>query len=193
LKIEWNENPLKTKVYLDDKDRHILLRNHQAEEMMNICCGIDSWLAGSIRENEEPTLEKIHQEIKRWRDICNMKPDDDYIQIMEDSLLYTHIGDCTCMAATCIKCLAEESLGIDTIEGLGKHPGAKIFSLFNKYETIDEVLDQLSQPSHYEKPDNWPTKVEYEKHIPRWEKERKRALEWLKKYKETKLTNTQGV
>lgn len=191
MKIEWAENPLETKVFLDDRDRQMLLLSVQNDEYCDILCGIDLWLNGQIEKENIPTIDKIHNRIKLWGDICNLEVDCEEVKYLEDSLQYSHVGDCTCVPASCEKCRAEHALGIDTIKGLGKHPGAKLQGLFGGYgdkprRTIDEVLEELSKPCEYKKPDNWPDKVGYEKHIPRWENEKKHAYEWLKKYKEDK-------
>jgi alpha-L-fucosidase len=88
---------------------------------------------------------------------------------------------------TCVKCMAEEALGISTIEGLGKHSAHKIMGAFGENSSIDEAINRLeTKPDYTYKPESWInfSQKEYEKHIPRWEAERLAALKWLKTYKE---------
>jgi hypothetical protein len=182
MKINWNQNPLKTTVDLDDRDRKLILINLQRQELVEIFCSLDNWLQRKTKKNEEPTLEKVHKEIAKWSKIYGMTIDHEEVKAYEQSLQQGHGGDCTCWPMTCDKCMAEEALGIDTIKGLGKHSAHKIMSAFNQTNDIDEAIAILEQKQNYVKPDTW--KHDFEKHIPRWEAEREAAIRWLKAYKE---------
>lgn len=146
-------------------------------------------MSGKIRKDTPPTMEDIQKRISRWGEICNMGIDHEDVQMYVADLQYSHGGDCVCWPCTCSKCRAESFLGIDTIKGLGKHEGRKIMSAFgnNDDRSIDEALEVLKTPYDYEKRhSSWEkyTREEYERHIPRWEVEKKRAIAWLEKYKE---------
>lgn len=114
-----------------------------------------------------PTLEQVHQKIKDWRSICNMKVTDEEVEWVVRGLRTEHGGDCTCIPCSCRKCWAEEYLGIDTIAGLGKHSAAKIQGAFKIGKTIDAAIDILSEEKEYVKPDTWPDSVGWDIHIPR--------------------------
>ena len=197
MKIEWNQNPLETKVFLDDSDRKYLRLAIQFEAATS---------AISYRDlaNKKETPEDIER-YKKYVDyydrivfLENAEHEaelDEEVKNYEEDLQGYHIGDCTCFPATCSKCWAESLLGIDTIAGLGKHEGSAIDSCYwnttskpwsRVEKTIDEVIKELSKPMKREKNEAWKnqTQEEYEKHIPRWEAEHKRAREWLKKYKQ---------
>lgn len=110
------------------------------------------------------------------------------VQLITEELQGSHGGDCVCWPCTCFKCLAEDHLGISTTKGLGKHEGSYIMGAFgkNRDRTIDEAIESLKVNHSYETRDKvWDKypREEYEKHIPRWESERKNALEWLEAYK----------
>lgn len=187
MKIHWNQNPLKTTVELDNTDRKQILTYIQKEAYQDILCDLDLWIAGEIDVNNKLTLEKVQQRIQEWEEICNMSIDHDEVKQYEEYLQTSHVGDCTFFSMTCSKCLAEEALGIDTIQGLDKHSGYIFLHMFGEDNTIDHVIEQLSREKAYEKkPESWKnfSDEEYEKHIPHWEAERKVALEWLKQYKE---------
>lgn len=190
MKINWHQNPLKTTVDVDERDKQVILLAIQNEEYSQILCSLDNWLQRKTKKDDEPTLEKVHEKIRAWGEICNMEVDHEDVQMYVEELQCSHGGDCVCWACTCFKCLAESYLGIDTIKGLGQHEAAKIMSAFGDKgdRTIDEALDVLKTPYDYEKRHSSWDKIpreEYEKHIPRWEAEKKRAIEWLEKYKET--------
>jgi len=189
MKINWHQNPLRTAVDLDERDKLMLLHSIQNEEYSEILCSLDNWLGRKTKKDVEPTLEKVHEEIREWGAICNMKITHEEVQLIIDDLQGSHGGDCTCWPMTCFKCMAESYLGIDTLSGLGKHQAAKIMGAFGKNgdRTIDEAIETLKTPIDPEKRDpvwdKYP-REEYEKHIPRWESERKSALKWLEAYKE---------
>jgi len=186
MKIHWNENPLRSTVEIDDSDKEQILLYIQNEYYMDILCELDLWLEQKIKKDDEPTLEKVHEKIRGWGEICNMTVDHEEVKAYEDYLQMSHGGDCTCFPGACVKCHAEDALGISTIEGLGKHSAHKIMGSFGENGTIDEAITILEQKPSYEKTEVWKgfTQEEYEKHIPRWESEREVALKWLKAYKE---------
>ena len=188
MKIHWNENPLKTEVEVNDNDRERILLYVQNEHYSEILCGLDLWLKGKIRHGELISIEKIRNAVSGWGEICNMTTESEYVTEYVDQLKYAHVGDCTCLPTSCMKCMAEEALGIDTIAGLGKHSAHKIQNAFGGFgdlpsRSIDEAIEILQTKPEYKKPDNWPDSVGYEKHISRWEAERKSALDWLVNYK----------
>lgn len=186
MKINWNQNPLRTTVDVDENDRERILLYIQNEEYTDILCDLDLWIKGTIRKDVPVTVEKIAEELSEWGQICNMKTDDEQVNMHVAGLQHSHGGDCTCFPATCFKCLAEESLGIDTIRGLGKHSAHKIYMIFNENPdlTLDEAIAKLEEPAEYIKPSTWPDGVGYEHHIPRWKREREAAVKWLKQYRE---------
>lgn len=187
MKIHWNKNPLKTAVKINEKDRERILLYIQSEEYADILCELQLWLKGSIQKEDTPTIEKVEEFISGWGEICNMTTEHEAVKNYEQYLLGSHGGDCTCLPASCAKCRAEEALGIDTIEGLGKHSAYKIFNVFHKLgedASINDVIAKLETIPEYQKPNKWPDEVDYEKHIPRWKEERNAAAKWLREYKE---------
>ena len=183
--LHWNENPLKTIIELDNRDKRMILKSLQAEKYLEILSNLDFTLDRKIKKNDLPlTLEQVHQKIKNWGPICNMKVTDEEVEWVIQSLKSEHAGDCTCIPCSCEKCIAEEYLGIDTISGLGKHEAAKIQGAFKLGKTIDNAISILSEEKEYIKPDTWPDKVGWECHVPRWKKERESAVKWLTDYKQ---------
>jgi hypothetical protein len=185
MKINWHTNPLKTTIDLDNRDRYQILLYIQNEEYESLLCVLDLWLKGTIKKDQEISVEKIHEKLREWKEICDMQIDHEDVKAYEEYLQMTHAGDCTCFPSSCGKCLAEEALGIDTIEGLRKHAANKIYGAFSETDDINEAISYLEKQPSYIKPDTWPDEVGYEVHLTRWESERKSALKWLKQYKET--------
>lgn len=107
-------------------------------------------------------------------------------RIYREALLDCHCGDCTCVPATCMKCVAEETLGMpSTTLGLGKHAGHEVMCAFRDGRTtVAEALDWLHrdvQPAS-----SWGPPVAA--HLARWVKMRGDAIAWLVMYRTTRLT-----
>lgn len=186
MKIDWNQNPFLTTVELDERDKERILIVYQNEEYTNILCDLDMELNGKYNRPALTDLELIKEKIGSWGEICNLSVDSEEIKNYISYLDTTHMGDCICVPCSCMRCFVEAMLGINTLRGLGKHEANNVLGAFGKDEkkTIDEAITTLEADKEYIKPDTWPDSVGYEVHIPRWESERKRAIEWLKKYKE---------
>lgn len=186
MKINWHQNPFLTTVELDEQDKKRILIAYQNAEYRHILCDLYLDLNGKYNRPALTDLEVIKKKVEKWGKICNLRVDSEEIQEYIKELNYPHLGDCTCVPCTCFRCLVESMLGIDTINGLGKHEANAVQGAFGKdgKKTIDEVIATLEADKEYSKPDTWPDSVDYEVHIPRRESERKRAIEWLKKYKE---------
>lgn len=188
MKINWHQNPFLTTVELDEHDKITLLKAYQAEAYENILCELDLWIDGKIQQDDPPTLKTVGEKISKWGEICNLEVDSEEIQELIEYLNYSHMGDCTCVPCSCMRCHVEDMLGVNTIEGLGKHSAYKVQGAFGKdsTRTIDEAIESLETPKEYVKGDAWKnySQEDYEKHIPRWEKEREVAAKWLRNYKE---------
>lgn len=189
MKIHWNQNPFKTKIEIDSRDLELLLRRHQSEKYADILCDLDLRLQGTIGGEALTDPKNILEKISRWRAICNLSVDSKEIQNYVEWLDDGHCGDCVCLPCSCARCEVEDMLGVNTLEGLGKHEALKVLRAFEEFETIDETINSLErlleQPFTSNKPDSWKmfSQKEYEKHIARWKAERVNALKWLKLYK----------
>jgi hypothetical protein len=184
MKIIWTENPLYSKVELDDNDREILRLNIVIESYIDHCIDIELLLkkpdktigiekATSFTNGTQTTIEENG---KNWA------------KALEMYLSGPHVGDCTCFPASCCKCIAESHLKIDTIKGLGKHQAHHILSAFgkNNEKTINEALDHLKNYTPGPKTDMWEkySDADYDALCKRWESESHGAYKWLKKYKD---------
>jgi hypothetical protein len=185
MKINWNTNPFLTTVELDERDKQMILTAYQNEEYTNILCDLNMRLNGDFSDPPLTDIEEIKKIAGKWGAICNLEIDSPIIQDYISYINDTHGGDCVCWPCTCIRCLVEDMLGINTLEGLGKHQAAKVLGSFGKEgnKTIDEAIASLEKTPEYKKPDTWPDQVGYDTHIPRWESERESAIKWLKVYK----------
>jgi hypothetical protein len=214
MKITYTPNPLRTIVELDEHEQEIFklkIKISELEEAMgSASLYLDPKNAGWImnkspRRPDGHTLESLIEEVRKdyldmdyfYTDETPSGIDKRVQELFEhyiEELKGSHIGDCTCFAMSCSKCHAESKLGIDTIKGLGKHPGHKIQSAFSykegdvwKERSLDEALAILGgyDPKQTD-PDTdaaWAKVGGFEAHIPRWKAEAKAAYDWLLAYR----------
>jgi hypothetical protein len=196
MKIIYNQNPLRSVVELDEHDREVFRLKIKIEEMQERLFSAHF----SLTEGEFFDLDRARyacnpehyiQEDNEEKVKLDKRVDDLFNWYMKE-LQGWHSGDCTCVACSCAKCRAEEILGVDTLKPFpGKQVLAKVESAFlytengkSKERSLDEALAYLKNYKvSRTKPDGWrTTQEEYEKHIPRWEDEARRAYEYLQVY-----------
>lgn len=169
--VEWADNPLASRIVLDDYGR-LLLRYAIAKDAIHSACVLihmdktqDPPSKGRWVDQFDFSSEDIEAQITRTAEWC------------EKALLDVHCGDCTCVPATCIKCYAEEFIHVNTIHNLGKHPGHYVECAFGDGRTtLEEALHWMrTEPIKA-------TWAGWEVHAPRWKQERDAAIEWLERY-----------
>ena len=208
MKITYTPNPLRTTVELDEHEKKELWYKIKIKELEEIV----GMAALYVSENPKWfDLEKARKELNN--DYIYAESDDAKSGIDKEAdrmmgyyleaLQEEHIGDCTCVPCSCIKCHAEDMLGISTTKGLHKHAAHKIQNAFSRKDnpaegesvwleterTIDEVLERLK--NYDPKPVSsagWDRVGGWEQYAPRWKIEALSAYEWLLNYKNTYLT-----
>lgn len=183
MRIEYHQNPLRTKVFLDEKDKEIFRLKIEQEVLFEALYSVHYHLS----KTETPDVERAKSEASLV-DTGYSKYVDELLEAYTQDLLHNHIGDCTCVPCSCSKCHAEYILGIDTIESLGKHLAYKIDSAFScedgSFRTIDEAIEQLNIPLSEEPNEHYKNHPEmYKQYLPKWQKERIAARDWLINYK----------
>ncbi len=179
MNIIYNKNPLYIKVELDPFDQKELwykIKIQELEELLsnaNFHLQEDKYLdIQRAQEYSNPNYYCTDSKSK-LDERCDMLLDR-YIQELKSS----HIGDCTCIPCSCLKCHAESLLGINTLQGLGSHSAYKIQEAFGKKneKTTFEAIDYLA---NYEPKATW---AGWEKFAPRWKSEADLAHAWLVEY-----------
>jgi hypothetical protein len=195
ISIEWERNPLATKIHLDDdalerfKLRFTLIRLH--DELFSAYFYLKGLEGADLKEHFSP--ERALQELKPAYEL-EYKDDAELIELLAKQFYFEdylaeltghHAGDCTCIPCTCMKCMAEDALGVNTIKGLDKQGAHRIDSLMRQGLTLSQTIDALENPT-FERATTgarW-TEGEFNKHLPRWTADSKKAAEWLRKYRD---------
>lgn len=182
MKITLTENPLNIKVELDDSEKLLFRAKLEIKDLEDTLFRVDLYLDENRqffnleKARKALSFTKLTDEQLAVRSKCL----DENAQHFIDELLLNHVGDCTCVAASCSKCHAESLLGIDTLGKIGKHELNYVDSAFRVegIETCEQAIQYLES--------NPPTVKEdwHKDHIERWTKEQLRAIEYLKKYSE---------
>lgn len=201
MNIRWAPNPLQTVVELDEADkrlfRQILKTQDFEDRIASAYFDLDPEHQEMFARPDRPTksldervkealyeldLDYILDGKERGGKTFDAYLDDRATWFIQD-LAGEHDGDCVCVACSCSKCYAERLLGIDTIEGLGKHEASKIGGYFKEGANLDEVIQRLRDyvPTYKYNP-RWPEE-EWKIHVPRWIQEGRRAYEWLEAYR----------
>lgn len=178
MNITYTPNPLNTVITLDEADKKELwykIKIEQIEEIM-----LDARMALEDDKHSE-ALDALDPD--RYEENIDKRCDRLYQYYLE-SLAEPHSGDCTCVAASCIKCHAEAMLGINTIEGLEKHSAAHMNSV--SALGIDAALEHLKNyepelPTDPASLATWAAVGGF--HVERWKQEARLAYDWLLKYK----------
>lgn len=199
MEIIWNENPLLTQIMLDEHEKKELWYKIKIEYLQDECI-TSAWFhleEGDKYFDVKRAREELNPEYfcPQWNDSSkkgqkselDKRIDTLYEYYIGDLEHNSHCGDCTCVAASCSKCQAENILGLDTIKGLRKHEAHAIEGAFTKKGTkfaergnqnsIDEAIQILEQ---YIPTVSWEGA---EAHFERWMEESIRATKWLKEYR----------
>lgn len=190
MEVKYSQNPMHSLIILTDVEkeqfRNTILKDILEEELITI----DIYIQGKIKlpDGYESIEDYAKKEVKR---LSEMFEDDELDQEVEHQFEWMieqleqgyHVGDCTCVPASCGKCHAEYLLGFDTIKGLGKHEGAKLSGYFHSKPdaTAKDCLEHLKN-NPVVATEDW-----HHGHIERWNKERENVIEWLKEYIVDKL------
>lgn len=182
MEIIYNWNPLNTIVQLNEFEKKEFWYKLKLEELADTIHTINY----SLREGQSFNLDRAREESNPSyffsTKVGNKSEIDERIDELHSCYLAelssSHCGDCTCVPTTCLKCYAEDMLGVNTIPGIGKHGLYKIDAACRSSTNINEAISNLENPSIKADWDGW------EAYAPRWTKEYQDAANWLRRYKE---------
>jgi hypothetical protein len=200
MNIQWNPNPLKTIIELDEADHRFLRSRLHVEYLEHIVdsahFALDpehrSWMRSKLAQptTDQEVISKALSILNQDYNTCEEPGPsgetlaqwlDKQLAHYVQALAEEHCGDCTCTPCSCMKCHAEGLLGVRTIAGLGKHEAVKIQTAFSGRD-LAGAIEFLAKYDVGPCPDRWETE-RWELHKPRWIEEAKIAHLWLVKYK----------
>lgn len=133
MKINWHENPLKSTIVLDDKEKEIFIEKARIKELK------DAAMSAAFHLNAEKgkfySPERALALLKHALDDEGVKERSlDMIKELETGY---HCGDCTCVASGCERCLAENILGVGTLDDLDQRGGYILDMTYGAGEDVD--------------------------------------------------------
>lgn len=189
MRIVWNKNPLRQTFELTEADREIFrLKAKLADYEFAIADAerhLDPGPSGTKRVDPARALEALRDAESETMSSAALV--EAMLRELEEGW---HVGDCTCVSASCMRCAAEEILGTSTIEGLRKHPAAYVAGAFgpDNSATLDEAIRALDG---YEPIRDGPwldcPQDEFDRHAARWRADHERARDWLLRHRAERL------
>lgn len=169
MKIIYTENPLYIKVFLTDAEKRLLFWNYAYSRADDSIWMLRSDLE-PIVDGEGYNMEKVKKHYNRdylERLVINplrtvydsLKNISDNMTVLEykestitdfiDALQDRHAGDCCRIPSPCLKCWAEDILGIDTLTGC--RPIYPLHMAFSNDRSIDQAIEYLEINEHEDK------------------------------------------
>jgi hypothetical protein len=204
MKIEYAENPLASKIYLDDSEKKLLFWKYKWDLLGDEIYGFYYWMkepekqkAGLKEHNNVQGLEayeKLEQSMlfdplntvyekldKISENMSDMQYDESVIKDFIEALQESHHGDCISQCCSCLKCYVEDQLDMDyDVPNFREQSGHAIHGAFFKPDqTIEQAIDYLKNKDF-----NTAEILTYQKEVvDRWKQENSSAIEYLEYYK----------
>jgi hypothetical protein len=189
MEIRWHKNPLRTTYVLTDAEKaafRLKITLELLEEAMaDAVFHLD---VGESRQYYDPhvALQRLQEALPGDDDKEPVRVQQQYEMLLDELENGSHHGDCTCFNASCAKCRAEQILGCDSIEGLGKHSARQIDGSFGPdcERSIDGAIEKLAvyEPLRTGSWLNYPEE-DFTAYVPGWKAQAKAAHEWLVAYR----------
>jgi hypothetical protein len=154
MKIVYTPNPLSCKITLDQHEKKILKKNIYIDDLEDIIVGAHVLLEKKELEKVQKELDLYMEEFEKLRDRVEVM----YNDLIEE-LQGTHVGDCTHVACSCIKCYAEEMAEVpDYLHW--KWSNSRMYNIqeaFRNNDDIDVAIEKLKDEEakafmiHYKK------------------------------------------
>lgn len=163
MKIEYNQNPLKSRVILDEQDLYLL-------RTAILVDALDSELYDAYSTDRATSYDKATD--AAYEEVERVLPY--YLSALDGE---THWGDCTNACCSCTKCHAEDYLSISTLIGI-REPYYVDRAFDEGRQTLDEAIKYLR---------NNPAKATWEgsePYVEGWQRRQDITIEDLMRYKE---------
>lgn len=147
MRFIYNQNPLATEIYLDEKDIKIARLKIEIKDLEDSIFSAQFHLDQPQFRDQNKTNWHIQQPKLYTEEREKMLDDRTKEEIR--SLIQPHAGDCICLPCTCEKCYITDILDIDELGyksgKFNKYVGYLIHSSFQKASTCSEAIEYLSK------------------------------------------------
>jgi hypothetical protein len=167
--IQYAQNPLETKVFLNDTEKKLLFYRVKLDKLCNnlfdIQYNVDQATTRTT-QHENEWIEENYSRIRKspnkylidnidnlWKKFDKIEYNEEEIKDLIEDLQNPHCGDCEYHYNSCGRCLAESYLGIDTVKDFGGNPpvNSLINFVFGRivHKNIDVAISYLSGIESY--------------------------------------------
>lgn len=181
MKIILKDNPLNSVIELTEEEKQIFWYKIKVKDLENRLFNTHYYLTENDSFNLEHAKKCCNPEQYCTDEKSPVDQETDrMLEIYLNELSSFHQGDCTAEPFSCMKCHAEEILGIYTTKDLDKYSADFISQAFSYKEntTIDEAISYLENYTPHANWEGW------EAYKDVWLNQAKQACEYLKKHKE---------
>ena len=138
MKIIYGQNPLAAKVILTEAEKKELWYKIKITQLEDLVFNTYYYL-----QDKNFNLVEAKQDIDSFVE-DDTKEFDKHVNLLHacmiSSLTSSHVGDCICLPCSCIKCQAEDMLGITTIALQPSRVNAYIAEAFQHVDTLDAAI-----------------------------------------------------
>lgn len=193
MKIIYTENPLYIKIKLNKYEKNELWYKIKIDIMEDLLFMSHFYLEENKRFDLKEAKKYLIPDYYLDEDDVEKSPinkrTDLLLKHFIEELNSFHMGDCTNVACSCSKCLAEDKIGINTLSGINSNQINLINEAFQNVENnsivnaisyINNLQLNLKNFENY----NWEKIGGYEQYLEKWNQNKIKAHNWLLAYKE---------
>ena len=138
MRFTYTDNPLATKVELEEHEKAMLYEKCRYEHLDDYVSELH------YKVHYGDGIKKEDLSFDKWLgDKADEQIKQRYDELLEELLSGIHIGDCTSVPVSCLKCQAESMLSTCTLPAGGKTANHYIQQAFRIHDTIDGAITWL--------------------------------------------------
>lgn len=156
MKIKYAQNPLYSSVTLSKLEKKIFVQSVELEYLSELYYDVYCTVLydGDLKSIKESFSNEFINDQESYEKMVQKRAE----MLMQEIIFgSSHFGDCVAHSCSCIKCIAESHLGIDTIAGMSKSLGCFLSNskIIDDTTSIDKIIDEAKIKNIDEVDINW--------------------------------------